>query len=52
VVCRELGLTEIRVTCADDNIGSRRVIDANGGVLDRIVDGEARYRRPTSQHGS
>ena len=52
VVCRELCLTEILVTCAEDNIGSRRVIEANGGVLDRIVNGEARYRLPTSQHGS
>ena len=30
-------------------IGSRRVIEANGGVLDGIVDGEARYRLPTSR---
>jgi predicted acetyltransferase len=47
-VCRRLGLTEILVTCAEDNVGSRRVIEANGGVLDRVVDGEARYRLRTS----
>jgi predicted acetyltransferase len=45
VVCRELGLREILVTCAEDNLGSRRVIEANGGALDRIVDGEALYAR-------
>jgi predicted acetyltransferase len=41
---------ELLVTCAKDNVGSRRVIEANGGTLDRIVDGEAHYRLPTSQH--
>jgi predicted acetyltransferase len=46
-VCRELGLGELLVTYAEDNIGSRRVIEANGGALDRIVDGEALYRLAT-----
>jgi len=32
-----------------DNLGSRRVIEANGGILGRIVDGEARYRLPTNR---
>jgi predicted acetyltransferase len=48
-VCRRLGLPEILVTCPEDNIGSRRVIEANGGTLDCIVDGEAHYRLATSQ---
>jgi predicted acetyltransferase len=47
-VCQRLGLTELLVTCAEGNLGSRRVIEANGGTLDRIVDGEAHYRLPTS----
>ena len=46
--CQRLDLTEILVTCAEDNLGSRRVIEANGGTLDRIVDGQAHYRLPTS----
>jgi hypothetical protein len=37
------GLDQVLVTCAVDKLGSRRVIEANGGVLDRIVEGEARY---------
>jgi predicted acetyltransferase len=49
-VCCQLGLTEVLVTCAEDNIASRRVIEANGGVLDRIVNGEARYWVATSPH--
>jgi predicted acetyltransferase len=48
--CQALGLTELLITCGEDNIGSRRVIEANGGVLERIVDGEARYWLPTSHH--
>ena len=51
LVCQQLGLGEVLVTCPVDNLGSRRVIEANGGVLDGIVDGEARYWLPTSQHG-
>jgi predicted acetyltransferase len=47
VTCQQLGLPEVLVTCGEDNIGSRRVIEANGGVLERVVDGEARYRLPT-----
>jgi predicted acetyltransferase len=52
LVCRELGLSEILVTCAEHNIGSRRVIEANGGALDRIIDGEALYWLATSQQGA
>jgi predicted acetyltransferase len=32
-----------------DNLGSRRVIEANGGALARIVDGEVHYWLFTSQ---
>ena len=49
-VCYQLGLTEVTVTCAEDNIGSRRVIEANGSVHERIVGGETHYWLPTSQH--
>jgi predicted acetyltransferase len=48
-VCRRLGLDEVLVTCAETNTASRRVIEANGGVLDGVLDGEARYRVPTSR---
>jgi predicted acetyltransferase len=51
VVCQRLGLRQVLVTCPLDNLGSRRVIEANGGALDRIVDGEARYWLPSSEHG-
>jgi predicted acetyltransferase len=48
-VCHKLGLREVLATCPVDNLGSRRVIEANGGTLARIVDGEAHYWLFTSQ---
>lgn len=33
-----LGLEKVLVTCDDDNIGSRRVIEKAGGVLENAVD--------------
>jgi len=42
--CWDLGLTELLLTCGEDNVGSRRVIEANGGVLEDAFDGVARYR--------
>lgn len=45
----ELGLSRVLVTCDDDNIGSARVIEKNGGVLqDKIqneIDGVKRITR-------
>lgn len=36
--CRDvLGLRRVLITCDDDNIGSRRIIEANGGVLENKV---------------
>ena len=31
---------EILVTCDDDNIGSAKIIEANGGVLENIIENE------------
>jgi predicted acetyltransferase len=41
--CRGLGMTAVLVTCPADNIGSRRVIEANAGVLESDSDGVLRY---------
>src|SRR5215469_2184395 len=41
--CRDLGLTQVLVTCSAANIASRRVIQANAGVLDSQDDGVLRY---------
>jgi predicted acetyltransferase len=31
------------ITCDQDNLGSRRVMEANGGVLERVAGDQARY---------
>lgn len=36
---QRLGLTRVLVTCDDDNIGSIRTIEKNGGTLEDIVSG-------------
>jgi predicted acetyltransferase len=42
--CRgRLGLGRVLVTCAESNLGSRRVIESNGGALENVLDGECRY---------
>jgi predicted acetyltransferase len=38
VVARAGGVDRALVTCDDDNIGSWRTIEANGGVLENIVE--------------
>lgn len=35
---RSLGLTRVLVTCDDDNVGSARIIENNGGVLEDVRD--------------
>ena len=45
---QKLGLKRVLVTCDDDNIGSIKTIEKNGGVLDSIVtgtDGDTPTRR-------
>ena len=32
-ICRGMGLGVVRISCAETNTGSRRIIEANGGVL-------------------
>ena len=38
--CRELGLERVLVTCDEDNVASRRIIEANGGRFesDMVMD--------------
>ena len=37
-VAAGLGIARLLVTCDDDNVGSSRVIEANGGVLENVVE--------------
>ncbi|REH41129.1 putative acetyltransferase [Kutzneria buriramensis] len=40
---RELGLDRVLITCDEDNRGSWRIIEANGGELEFAADGIRRY---------
>ncbi|GAL14946.1 acetyltransferase [Vibrio astriarenae] len=40
VKAQELGLNRVMLTADEDNIASRRVIEANGGQLDSVVMGK------------
>ncbi|QIX25454.1 GNAT family N-acetyltransferase [Nocardioides sp. JQ2195] len=42
-VAESLGIERVLVTCDDDNIGSYRTIEANGGVLEDVRNGKRRY---------
>jgi len=37
VQARALGLERVLLTCDEDNIGSRKVIEANGGVFENCI---------------
>lgn len=37
VLCREIGIDKVMITCAADNVGSERTILANGGVYEYTV---------------
>jgi predicted acetyltransferase len=47
-VARSLGIDQALLTCDEDNLASRRVIEANGGVLEGKRGGTVRYWIPTS----
>jgi predicted acetyltransferase len=39
---RELGLDRVMITCDTTNIGSRKIIEANGGALEDIIQNDFR----------
>jgi predicted acetyltransferase len=47
-VARGLGIDPVLITCDEDNTGSRKVIEANGGVLEDIRHGKLRFWAATS----
>lgn len=46
-VARSLGIDLALLTCDEDNLASRRVIEANGGVLEDKSSGKLHYWIPT-----
>lgn len=47
-VARDLGIESALITCDTDNVGSRAVIEANGGVLEDERSGKLRFWAPTA----
>lgn len=47
-VALDLGITSALVTCDVTNVASRKVIEANGGVLEDQRSGKLQFRVPTS----
>jgi predicted acetyltransferase len=39
----QLGITEVLVTCLEDNVGSKQVIQSQGGVLENKVEYEGAF---------
>ena len=35
---RELGLFRVLVTCDEDNIGSKKIIEHNGGMFENAIE--------------
>jgi predicted acetyltransferase len=46
-VARELGIERALITCDIDNVGSRTVIERNGGILEDERSGKLRFWAPT-----
>ena len=47
-VAHGLNIDAALITCVVGNVGSRKVIEANGGVLEDVRDGMLRFWAPTS----
>lgn len=47
-LAHDLGIDPALVTCDEDNVASRLVIERNGGVFDNLRQGKLRFWIPTS----
>lgn len=45
LLAREIGITEVLITCNDDNLGSIKVIEKLGGVLENKVNEDGKLLR-------
>lgn len=46
-VAHRMGIDPVLITCDEDNIGSRKVIEGNGGVLEDVRRGKLRFWVPS-----
>ena len=42
---RDLGLRRVLVTCDETNIGSKKIIEYNGGVFENAVEAESPIKK-------
>ncbi len=42
---KQLDLSRVLVTCDDDNPGSAKIIESNGGVLENMIENEGKLKR-------
>ena len=47
---KKMGFEKVLLTCDDNNIGSAKIIEANGGVLENIVEGEKEGNPPKRRY--
>lgn len=47
-IAHDLGIDQALVTCDEDNLASRLVIERNGGVFENVRQGKLRFWIPTS----
>lgn len=46
VKAKELGLNKVLLTCDEDNIASKKIIEANGGIFENVVErGEGKPKK-------
>jgi predicted acetyltransferase len=44
-IAKELGIGKVLVTCDDDNVGSSKIIEKNGGVLEDKIEVDGKLKR-------
>ncbi len=42
---KRMGIEKVLVTCDDDNVGSAKIIEKNGGVLENKIENEGKLKR-------
>ena len=45
IFAEQLGLSRVLLTCDDDNLGSAKIIENNGGVLENTIENEDKLKR-------
>jgi predicted acetyltransferase len=50
-IARSLGFDRVLITCDPDNVGSRKVMENNGGIFEGERNGKLRYWVPTGEAG-